>query len=47
MFPFLTVLEFGGSLPWEPHPDKAFVACPDPHNIVVFELRRAGELKSE
>ena len=45
LFPFLTVLEFGGTLPWEPDPDRAYVACPDPHNIVVFELRREGELK--
>ncbi|MFX0167901.1 MAG: TIGR04076 family protein [Candidatus Hodarchaeota archaeon] len=45
LFPFLTVLEFGGALPWEPDPDRAYVACPDPHNIVVFELRRVGELE--
>ena len=40
MFPQAAVLEFGGILPWEPDPDKALVACPDPHRIVVFELRR-------
>ena len=45
LFPFLTVLEFGGTLPWEPKPDRAYVACPDPHNIVVFELRREGVLE--
>ena len=43
MFPFLTVLEFGGTLPWEPDPTKAFVSCPDPHNVVVFELERMEE----
>jgi uncharacterized repeat protein (TIGR04076 family) len=45
LFPFLTVLEFGGSLPWEPDPERAYVACPDPHNIVVFELRRMEPLE--
>lgn len=44
MFPFLTVLEFDGALPWEPDPQKAFVACPDPHNVVVFELECMEEL---
>jgi len=45
LFPFAAVLEFGGSLPWEPDPDRAMVACPDPHRVVVFELRRAGEME--
>jgi uncharacterized repeat protein (TIGR04076 family) len=45
MFPFLTVLEYGGTLPWEADPGRAYVACPDPNNVVVFELRRAGERK--
>lgn len=40
LFPFATVLQFGGSFPWESDPDKAAVACPDPANPVVFELRR-------
>jgi uncharacterized repeat protein (TIGR04076 family) len=40
MYPFITALEFGGVLPWEPDKDRAYVACPDPHNVVVFELRR-------
>ena len=43
LFPFAEVLEFGGSLPWEKDPDKAMVACPDPDNPVVFELRRLRE----
>ena len=47
MYPFLTVLEYGGVLPWEPDPDRAYIACPDPHNVVVFELRRAGELERD
>ncbi len=40
VFPFAQVLQFGGSFPWEADPDKATVACPDPANPVVFELRR-------
>ncbi len=40
LFPFTEVLEFGGSFPWESGPGKARVACPDPDNPVIFELRR-------
>ncbi len=40
IFPFVTVLQFGGSFPWENDRDKATVACPDPANPVVFELSR-------
>ena len=40
LFPFAEVLQFGGSFPWEKDPNKATVACPDPENPVVFELRR-------
>lgn len=42
LFPFAQTLMFGGSFPWEKDPDKADVACPDPANPVVFELRRAS-----
>ncbi len=40
LFPFAEVLQFGGSFPWEEDKDKTIVACPDPANPVVFELRR-------
>jgi len=40
LFPFAEVLQFGGSFPWEDDPNRATVACPDPGNPVVFELRR-------
>jgi uncharacterized repeat protein (TIGR04076 family) len=40
LFPFAEVLKFGGTLPWEKDPDKTTVACVDPDNPVVFELRR-------
>ena len=40
LFPFAEVLQFGGSFPWEEDANKTTVACPDPGNPVVFELRR-------
>ena len=40
LFSFAAVLQFGGSFPWEDAQDKATVACPDPVNPVVFELKR-------
>ena len=39
LFPFAQVLQWGGSFPWEEDKSKTFVACPDPTNPVVFELR--------
>ncbi len=41
LYPFSSVLRFGGSFPWEPDSDKSVVACPDPGNPVIFELRRS------
>ncbi|MFC2044289.1 TIGR04076 family protein [Chloroflexota bacterium] len=41
LFPSAEVLQFGGSFPWENDRNKATVACPDPDNPVVFELRRS------
>lgn len=40
LFPFASTLQSGGVFPWEDDPDKSIVACPDPGNPVVFELRR-------
>lgn len=40
LFPFAEVLQYGGSFPWESDVGRATVACPDPANPVVFELRR-------
>ena len=42
LFPFAQVLQFGGAFPWEQDSDKTTVACPDPENPVVFELRRTS-----
>jgi len=41
LFPFAEVLQFGGSFPWGNDRNKITVACPDPGNPVVFELRRS------
>ncbi len=40
VFPFISTLQYNGSFPWETDSQKAIVACPDPGNPVVFELRR-------
>ena len=40
LFPFATVMQYGGSFPWEEDINKTTVACPDPENPVIFELRR-------
>ena len=40
LFPFAEVLQYGGAFPWENDPDRTTVACPDPGNPVVFELKR-------
>ena len=42
LFPFAQALQFGGSFPWEKDRNKSTVACPDPDNPVVFELRRTS-----
>jgi len=40
LWPFITPLRYGGKLPWENDPNKAYVSCPDPYNTVVFEIER-------
>lgn len=40
LFPFATVLQSGCSFPWEAEEGMTTVACPDPENPVVFELKR-------
>ena len=46
IFPFATVLQFGGSFPWAKERDQITIACPDPANPVIFELR-VSESKSK
>jgi uncharacterized repeat protein (TIGR04076 family) len=40
LFPFIAPLMYGGAFPWDKDPDVTTVACPDPDNQVVFEIRR-------
>jgi uncharacterized repeat protein (TIGR04076 family) len=42
-YPSFRVLRFGGELPWGKDKDTTHVACPDPLNPVVMELRRIRE----
>ena len=43
LFPYWRVLRHGGEFPWEKDRDAANIACPDPFNPVVMELRRVKE----
>ena len=40
LFPSWRVLRHGGEFPWEEDKAKAHIACPDPINPVVMELRK-------
>lgn len=40
LYPYIKTLMFGGSFPWSDDPEAVTVACPDPYNPVVFEVRR-------
>ena len=40
LFPFAQVFTFEGQFPWEKDKNRATIACPDPDNPVVFEIRR-------
>jgi len=39
IFPYLTVLQFGGVFPWEKDENKFLTGCPDNQKVVV-EIRR-------
>ena len=43
IYPEYRLLRFGGLLPREQDPDVAHVACPDPDNPVVAQLKRIRE----
>jgi uncharacterized repeat protein (TIGR04076 family) len=43
IFPAWRVLRHGGEFPWENDRDTTTIACPDPFNPVVMELRRVKE----
>ena len=43
VYPYWRTLRFGGAFPWEEDKDKVHVACPDPLNPLIMELRRIKE----
>jgi len=38
LWPYITTKRFGGKIPWEKN-GKVKVSCPNPHDLVVFELK--------
>ncbi len=42
IFPFASVLRYGGKFPWSKDENKVTVACPDGDNPVEFELTRTS-----
>ena len=45
IFPYIIMLQFGGSFPeqWVSDPDVVELECMDRHNVVKIELRRIKE----
>lgn len=43
VYPSWKVLRHGGEFPWEKDREKTYIACPDPFNPVMMELRRVKE----
>jgi len=37
LWPYITAKRFGGRIPWEKN-NKLRISCPNPHDLVVFEL---------
>jgi uncharacterized repeat protein (TIGR04076 family) len=42
LWPYIQVLRFGGKYPWGDE-DGVSIACPDPDNLAVFDIRRIKE----
>lgn len=38
--PFISAMMFEGKFPWKLGDDRITIACPDPGNPVVFEVKR-------
>jgi len=43
MIPTLCAYYRNAQFPWDKNPDETSFACPDPENVVVFEIKRIGE----
>lgn len=40
IFPYVSALQFGGTIPWSPD-GLLTLECPDRHNLVTLQLRKA------
>jgi uncharacterized repeat protein (TIGR04076 family) len=40
-FPYILMLQFGGTFPWG-DPDEVELECPDKENLLTIRLRRIG-----
>ena len=40
LFPYISVLQYGGEFPWMDNKDLFYMNCPDPDNCVSVEVRR-------
>jgi uncharacterized repeat protein (TIGR04076 family) len=43
IYPLWLVLRQGGKCHWEKDPEKVHIACPDPFNPVMMQLRKKKE----
>jgi len=43
LLPHVYAMQYGAEFPWAEDKDVVHVACPDPENTVVFEVRRVRE----
>ncbi|MEM3506800.1 MAG: TIGR04076 family protein [Candidatus Bathyarchaeia archaeon] len=40
LLPYINAMRYGMDYPWAENKDIIPVACPDPENLVVFEIKR-------
>ncbi len=40
IYPYIIMLQYGGSFPWGADPDTVVLECMDRHNAVTIELHR-------
>jgi len=44
LFPYLSVMQFGGEFPWESDPNVFVRSCPDIENSVTIRIERISAL---
>ena len=47
IFPFVQVLKYGGTFPWEKNPNEAIACCPDANDTVVFKITAVEEEEAQ